>query len=232
MFRYVVPSPRTLRSYAELPRLWLPSAIVEIPQCRGSDLFLVDCCISTTAKNPFLRMLLLKKMPRKFELSSAPPLDAPKLEPGTCSEIDIAKDFNTVYTSLSMGQLEDLDKVVEWFTQPRDVKVKIVTIPLLGIRRKTYVIPARRIFETSRRIAMASVEEVVKRLCIGTPRMYPMRVTPAFVLGVVDPFRKVVDLIVGKKVISSASHFTAMFSIPEVEKVVSQVLPSGTGRAD
>jgi len=232
VFRYVVPSHRVVKGYGDLPRMWIPSAILEIPQCRAGEMFLVDCCLSTKIRNPFLRILLIKKMPKKFELSLSPPIEAPRLEPGMCTEFDIVNDFNTVYSNLSRGELGDLDKIVEYFTKPKDLKIKVVTIPLLGIRRKTYVIPARRIFETSRRIAMSSVEEVTRRLCVGSPRMYPVRVTQAYVLGVVDPFKKSVDLVIGKKVISSSSHFTAMFSIPELEDMVSRVIQSGTGREE
>jgi len=229
VFQYVIPSSKARRVCEELPCLWFPAAVIKIPECRGSDEFLVDCCLSTEVGNPFLRLILLKKMPKKFELSPSPPLEAPRLPAKRCSEADIVSDLNFVSQSLSLGQTAKLDELVAAFTKPRDLRIRVTTFPLLGIRKRTYVVPAHRILEASRRIAIQTLEGVAKRLCIGTPKMLPIEVRNVYVLGSIDPVRRVVDLFLGKKVVSSASHYTAIFSLPRLEELVTQIIKSDTG---
>ncbi len=230
MLQYVVPPAKVRKVCSELPCVWFPAAIVRIPQCRGNEEFLVDCCLSTEIGNPFLRLILLKKMPKKFELSLSPPIEVPSLPVKGCSEAEIISDFNFVNQCLSLGQTAKLDELVLAFTKPQDVKIRITTIPLLGIRKRTYVVPAQRVFEASRRIAIQTLEGVAKKLCLGTPKMFPLEVKGVYVLGSIDPVRKVVDLFLGKKVVSSASHYTAIFSIQKLEELVTRVIKGDTGR--
>jgi len=204
--------------------VWLPNALIRLPSCRGNDTFLVDCCFSALADNPFLRLVLLKKVPKNLKLVTRPPIEAPRLEPLRCSEGDIIKDFNEVYEQLSSGVAPKLDSLVEAFTKPKDLKIRITTFPLLGIRKRTYVVPAQRIFETSRRIAFTTLSNVAKKLCIGTPSMYPLEISHVYVLGCIDPYRRVVDLVLGKKIVSSASHFTAIESFPKIESEISKIV--------
>ncbi|NPA97613.1 MAG: hypothetical protein GXO32_08440 [Crenarchaeota archaeon] len=229
MFQYVVPSSKARRVCEELPCLWFPAALVRMPQCRGSDVFLIDCCLSTEIGNPFLRLILLKRMPKKFELSASPPMRAPVLPAKRCSESDIVSDLNFVGYSLSAGQTDKLDEIVVAFTKPKDLKIRVTTFPLLGIRKRTYVVPAHRILEASRRIALQTLEGVVKKLCVGTPRILPMEVRNVYVLGSIDPARRVVDLFIGKKVMPSVSHYAAISSIPKLEELVTQAIKGDTG---
>ncbi len=203
--------------------LWIPSAVMRIPTCRD-DHFLVDCCFSNIVENPYLRLVLIKRLPKSFRIVNSPPLEAPRLRGSRCSAGDILADFSYARSSLQREDLSKLYDLVEILTKPREVRFRIPTF--LGFRKREYVIPEERVREASRRVAKTSIEMVLKGLCFDQENVPRIEVIPVYTLLNLDTVHGTARIVIGKKVIDSQSHAAVVQSISEIRNLVEEIMSS------
>ncbi len=224
MYGYVYADPKTVEKFSEF-RVWIPAAIVKFPNCRPKDSFLFDCYFCIKVRNPCLRALLLKKMPKDFEVTSVPSVEAPRIESvGGCSESDIVKDLEAVRRDLYEQKGTLLQQLVDRLSKPRDIELRVGR----WFRRKRYVIPAAKLRAISLGVARDSLKLVLKGLCIdvGNPMVSipKLEVRPVYVLMVLDSERGQVGLVVGKHVEMSSIHTAVLTefseSFDDLERIV------------
>ncbi len=215
MYGYVYADPKTVEKFSAF-RVWIPAAIVKFPSCRPKDAFLFDCYFCIKIRNPCLRVLLLKKMPKSFEVTTTPSVEAPRIESvGGCSESDIVKDLEAVWRDLYEQKNVLLQQLVDKISKPRDIELKVGR----WFRRKRYVIPAAKLRAISLGVARDSLKLVLKGLCIdvGSPMVSipKLEVRPVYVLMVLDSERGQIGLVVGKHVEMSSIHTAVLMEFSE-----------------
>ncbi|HID80707.1 MAG TPA: hypothetical protein EYP48_03200 [Ignisphaera sp.] len=224
MYGYVYADPKVVEKFGDI-RFWVPAALINIPSCRPRDFFLFDCYFCVKLRNPYLRVLLIKKVPRNFVIANTPSIDAPRIaDIGGCSVHDIIKDLEIVRDELREGRDELLQMLVDSISKPKDLEITFWR----WFRRKKYVIPATKLRSISLRIARDSLRSVLKGLCIDinsvSTSIPSIEVKQVYVLLVLSRREALVGIALGKKVDVSSIH-TAILTefqglLDEVSRIV------------
>lgn len=185
---------------------WIPCLLVRFPECKPRDVFMFDCFIRTYIDNPYIGLLLMKKVPRNLKIVENPPVEAQKIGAEKCSAINVVSELSEVSSEIYRGEYSRLFELIDKLTEYEDIEVKMRVF----FRTRKYVIPAERVREVGKKIAIETIKSVLKTLCIrGVEESYrtPVAVAePTYVLFYIYPKHTVSGFIIGKKIIESNSH--------------------------
>ena len=224
MYGYVYADPKAVERFGEI-RFWVPAALIKIPSCRPKDVFLFDCYFCVKLRNPYLRALLIKKVPRDFVIASIPSIEAPRIASiGGCTVSDIVRDLEIVRNELREGRDELLRMLVDSISKPRDLEISFWK----WFRRKRYVIPATKLRAISLRIARDSLRSVLKGLCIDVDNLSTpiptIEVRQVYVLIVLRREEAFVGIALGKRVDVSSIHSAILTEFQEALDEVLQIV--------
>lgn len=201
------------RKYKELKLAWIPTAITEFENCLQKERFIVDCCISSIAKSPLARLLLIKKLPRKVELSLVPSIDAPKFDRDECSPEIFIHELEDLWLATESSEAQPEKSWAEVFEPSRWVLSRILS-PSKWILGKMEKLP----ITMASNISKSLVKGMLKQLCIDKGLQIKSW-TKAFMLIGIDIERNKVYIFLGNKVMRSEAHERYIFRNLDVENV-------------
>ncbi|MCS7111547.1 MAG: hypothetical protein N3D82_01645 [Ignisphaera sp.] len=207
MFKYIHLEREALKRLGgELNLYWMPCLLVKFPECRPRDVFMFDCFLRSYINNPYLGLLLLKKVPRNLKIVEEPPIEAQKIGVEKCNAINIVSELNEVSSEIYRGVYSRLYELIDKLTEYEDVEVKMRVF----FRTRRYVIPAERVKDVGKKIAVESIKSVLKTLCIKRVEesyKIPIAVAePIYTLFYIYPKYTLAGFVIGKKIIESNSH--------------------------
>ena len=224
MYGYVYADPKAVERFGEI-KFWVPAALISIPSCRPRDFFLFDCYFCVKLRNPYLRALLIKKVPRNFVIANTPSIEAPIISGiGGCSISDIIRDLEIIRNELREGRDELLQMLVDSISKPKDLEITFWK----WFKRKKYVIPATKLRSISLRIARDSLRSVLKGLCIDIDNISAsipsIEVRQVYVLIVLSRKEALVGIALGKKIDVSSIHSAILMEFQGVLDEVLQII--------
>ncbi len=216
MFRYIHLERKILnRLRGELNLYWMPCLLVRFPECRPRDTFIFDCVLRTYINNPYLGILLLKKAPKNTKMVDEPPIEAQKISIEKCSGINIINELNEIGNEIYRGEYTRLYELIDKLTEYEDIEVKM----RLFFRMKRYVIPAEKVRDIGKKIAIESIKSALKTLCIKSIeesyRVPTVVAEPTYILFYTDQTYTLSGFVIGKKIIESNSHAKIISKLKE-----------------
>jgi len=221
MYRYLHLEKQVLNKMkGEMNLYWMPCLLVKFPECKPKDTFISDCFLRTYIDNPYLGLLLLKKAPKNIKVIDEPPIEAQRISVEKCSGVNLVNELNEVSNEIYRGEYTRLYELVDKLTEYEDIEVKMRVF----LRTRKYVIPAERVREVGKKIAVESIKSALKTLCIkNIEESYktPTAVAePIYILFYIDSRYTLAGFIVGKKIIESNSHAKIISKFKENMKEV------------
>ena len=204
---------KIMKKYQKLMFAWLPIAVVEFENCLLDEKFIIDCCISGIIKSPLARLLLIKKLPKKTELSLVPSIDALKFDRNECSPKIFIQDLENLWLATKSNEPYSEKSWAEVFEPSRWVLSRILS-PSKWILGKMENLP----MSISADISRSLVKGMLKQLCIDKG-LQIRSWTKAFMLIGIDAQKNKVYIFLGDKVIRSEAHERYIFRNPDVENV-------------
>lgn len=221
MYRYVYIERSVLNRIGREHNLyWMPCLLLRFPECRPKDVFIYDCLLRSYFNNPYLGLLLLRKAPRNIKVVEEPPIETQRIAVEKCSGVDIVSELNEVSSEVFKGDYTRLYELIDRFTDYSDIEVRMRVF----LRTRRYVIPAERVREAGKRIAVESVKSALKTLCIRrveeSYRVPTAVAEPIYILFYIDPKYTSAGFIVNKKIVESTSHAKVISKLREDMKDV------------
>lgn len=221
MYRYIYVEKSMLsRIEKGFNVYWIPCLLVKFPECKPKDIFIFDCILRSYIDNPYLSILLLKKAPKNIKIVEDPPLEARRVNVEGCNSVNIVNELNEISNEIFRGEYARLYNLIDKLTEYEDIEIKMRVF----LRTRRYVIPAERVREAGKRIAIESVKSALKSLCIkGIEESYraPIAIAePLYILFYIDSKYTSSGFIIGRKTIESNSYAKIVSKFrEEIEKI-------------
>lgn len=203
MYRYVYVDKVQLKKKftPKAAYVWVPAQVLRFSECKPKELFIVDCLFRNLIDNPYMSLILLRKISKPKELIAyeTPPIDAKKVD-AECR--DVLGDFYRIVDEVVSGNFEKLLKLIDTITEYRDVEFTVRYF----IRAKRYVVKAEKLREIDKRIAVRSTERIMNYLCLynkkeNTKRFTSVNTDKYYVLAYIDPLLQISGLAIGRRFI-------------------------------
>lgn len=200
MYRYLYVDRSQLkkRLTPKTTYVWIPAQVLRFSECKPKELFIVDCFFRNLIDNPYISLILLRKIPKPKEVIAyeTPPIDAKKID-AECK--DIVGDFYRIVDEVISRNFEKLLKLVDTITEYKDVEFTVRYF----IRARRYVIKAEKLREIDKRIAVRSTERIMNHLCLynkkeNTKSFTSVNIDKYYVLAYIDPLLQTSGLVIGK----------------------------------
>lgn len=185
---------------------WIPVQILRFSECRPKELYVVDCYFRTLVNNPYISVMLLRKIPKpknlKFsELSS---VEAKRIDV-ECK--DIVEDLRYVVNDISMKNYGKLYELLDYITEYKDVEFAT----RFFLRTRRYVIKAEQLRELDRKLATRITEKLMNRLCLynskeNTKLYTPITIEHHYALMYLDPILETSGMLIGKHLIEVKTY--------------------------
>lgn len=208
MYMYVHPNLESAKKKLSPKAVyaWVPIQILRFSECRPKELYVVDCYFRTLIDNPYLSVVLMRKIPRAkdVKLSDIPPVEAKKLD-AECK--DVVADLRQVLDDVSTNNYSKLFELLDHITEYKDIE--FTTRVFLRTRR--YIIRAEQVKELDRRLATKITEKLMNKLCLynskeKTKMFTPINIEKYYGLMYLDPILGTSGLLIGKHLIEVKTY--------------------------
>uniref|UniRef100_A0A7C2V8Z6 Uncharacterized protein n=1 Tax=Ignisphaera aggregans TaxID=334771 RepID=A0A7C2V8Z6_9CREN len=185
---------------------WVPAQVIRFTECRPKELYIVDCFFSSLLDNPYISMLLLRKIPKTRDLKtySSPPVEAVRLS-ASCR--DVIGDFYQIAKNVISKEFGKLFELLDTIFEYRDIEFTVRRF----FKVKKHVIKAEEVKEMDVRISTRIAEKLVDRLCLydkksNTINPAPINVERYNVLVYIDPDLLTSGIAVGRHVLEVKAY--------------------------
>ncbi|MEM3980795.1 MAG: hypothetical protein QXF79_06030 [Ignisphaera sp.] len=185
---------------------WVPAQVIKFSGCRPKELYIVDCFFRTLIENPYVSVMLLRKIPKPKDLKhyDYPPMDIKKID-AECK--DIINDLRQVVNDVVIRDYSKLYELLDSITEYKDTEFTI----RFFLRTRRYVISAEKMKEVDRRLAIKIVEKLMDRLCLydkkaSTKLFMPIDIEKQYALIYLDPLLRVSGMAIGKHLIEVKTY--------------------------
>jgi len=237
MYRYIYADINTAKKKLtpKAVYVWLPVQILRFTECRPKELYIVDCYFRSVIDNPYMSILLLRKIPRPKDIkyNDTPPFEAKKID---CECRDVVGDLKEVVDDINTKVFNKLFELLDYITEYKDVEFS----SRFFLRTRRYVIRAEQVRELDRRLAMKITEKLMNRLCLYDSKerlkqFTPIAIEKFYTLIYLDPVLRESGMLIGKHLVEVKTYLKIIkklnlgntFSLEFVEPTSSEhIIPS------
>lgn len=208
MYRYVYTDVEFIKRKLSPKAVfaWVPVQLIKFSECRPKELYIVDCFFRTLIENPYVSIMLLRKIPKPKNIKyyDYPPTDIKKID-AECK--DVVNDLRQVVNDVAVQNYSRLYELLDSITEYKDTEFTI----RFFLRTRRYVISAEKMREADRRIATRIVEKLMDRLCLYDRKASSKLFTPVgsekhYALVYIDPLLRVSGMAIGKHLIEVKTY--------------------------
>lgn len=185
---------------------WVPVQVIKFSECRPKELYIVDCFFRTLIENPYVSVMLLRKIPKPKNLRhyDQPPTDVKKIDV-ECR--DVVNDLRQIVNDVALQNYSKLYELLDSITEYKDTEFTI----RFFLRTRRYVISAEKMREVDRRLATRIVEKLMNRLCLydkkASSKLFtPIGIEKHYALIYIDPMLRVSGIAIGKHLIEVKTY--------------------------
>ncbi|MEM1682768.1 MAG: hypothetical protein QXG46_00755 [Ignisphaera sp.] len=183
---------------------WIPVQIIRFRECRPKELYIVDCFFRSRVDDPYISLILLRKLPKKIRIVDQAPLDVKKI---VCECKDVIIDLTSIVRDIIMKDYSKLYSMLDFISEYRDIEIAT----RFFLRTKKYVIKAEQIKKMDRKLAVRVTESLMDRVCLYDKKenkeLYtPIDIEYAYALMYIDPVIGTSGLAVENKLIEIKTY--------------------------
>jgi hypothetical protein len=186
--------------------VWVPVQVIHFSECRPKELYIVDCYFRSLIDNPYLSVLLLRKIPKLKDVkySDIQTIDVKKIY---CECRDVVGDLRRIVDDVDNRDFSKLFELLDYITEYKDVEFTTRVF----FRTRRYVIRAEQIKEMDRRLATKITEKLMNRLCLydskeKSKKYTSIAVEKFYALLYLDPILGTSGILIGKHLIEVKTY--------------------------
>lgn len=184
--------------------IWIPAQVIRFPSCKPKDAYIIDCFFRSFIENPYLSIILLRKIPSKTNPLDIAPIDTKTLD-SECK--DVINDFRYIADEVVTKSYKRLHELIDSLYEYKDIEFVVKYF----IRVKKYTIKGSHIREIDKRIAIQVTENLMNKLCLYNKKenkklSTPITIEKYYVLVYIDPVLYVSGIAIGNKLIEIKTY--------------------------